>query len=77
VHEARLRNGLFALTQSGLMSCLLSALGQLHAHGLANWDTTTWVHSWMLSWLVAWPAALVFAVAAQGVVIGLLGPPRE
>jgi sorbitol-specific phosphotransferase system component IIBC len=49
---------LFAFTQSGLTSCIVTGITLLHA---SSFSVEHWVPSWLLAWAIVGPLALALA----------------
>ncbi len=52
---ARYAGILMPLILSIVMSCIVSFIATLRAHGLSDFGLVGWLQAWGLSWLVAFP----------------------
>jgi hypothetical protein len=79
---AWLRNGVFGLLLSGLMSLIVSGISTAKALGFgvitadsANF-VPSWLSAWVASWMVAFPVVLVVAPFVRRTVDRLLPPQK-
>jgi hypothetical protein len=50
------------------MSCIVSLISSLRAHGFADFSAAIWMQAWGLSWLVAFPALFLVLPVVRKIV---------
>jgi hypothetical protein len=63
------------LVLSVFMSCIVSLVSTLRAHGFEGFAFGGWLEAWGLSWIVAFPTLLLVLPAVRRIVSALVEQP--
>jgi hypothetical protein len=63
---------LMPLVLSIFMSCIVSLISTLRAHGVGGFETLGWLQAWGLSWVVAFPTLFLVLPMVRRIVAALV-----